>query len=262
MTEEKYEGLLPRFLKYVKTETRSNPDSVPHISCSAAEDEFLSGIFLCKRNSCRCGRPVGHLPDFDERGVLKVLGLIDKPTGGKVYFYRKSIADLWSDELADIRRQKIGFIFQDFYLLNSLTVRENIMLPMVLDKREGRRCTEKGEELAEKFGLIHLLEKYPYELSGGEKQRTAISRALINNPDLILADEPTGNLDSRSSQNVIDTLCQINREMGKTIIMVTHDPRMASYCSRLILLKDGVVLEDIERKEEQKRFYQKILEKM
>ena len=205
---------------------------------------------------------MGHLPDFDERRVLKVLGLIDKPTGGKVYFYRKSIADLWSDELADIRRQKIGFIFQDFYLLNSLTVRENIMLPMVLDKREGRRCTEKGEELAEKFGLIHLLEKYPYELSGGEKQRTAISRALINNPDLILADEPTGNLDSRSSQNVIDTLCQINREMGKTIIMVTHDPRMASYCSRLILLKDGVVLEDIERKEEQKRFYQKILEKM
>lgn len=205
---------------------------------------------------------MGHLPDFDERGVLKVLGLIDKPTGGKVYFYRKNIADLWSDELADIRRQKIGFIFQDFYLLNSLTVRENIMLPMVLDKREGRRCTEKGEELAEKFGLIHLLEKYPYELSGGEKQRTAISRALINNPDLILADEPTGNLDSRSSQNVIDTLCQINREMGKTIIMVTHDPRMASYCSRLILLKDGVVLEDIERKEEQKRFYQKILEKM
>lgn len=193
---------------------------------------------------------------------MKVLGLIDKPTGGKVYFYRKSIADLWSDELADIRRQKIGFIFQDFYLLNSLTVRENIMLPMVLDKREGGRCTEKGEELAEKFGLIHLLEKYPYELSGGEKQRTAISRALINNPDLILADEPTGNLDSRSSQNVIDTLCQINREMGKTIIMVTHDPRMASYCSRLILLKDGVVLEDIERKEEQKRFYQKILEKM
>lgn len=222
--------------------------------------KVLKGLDLCVREQEFAG--IMGKSGCGKTTLLKVLGLIDKPTGGKVYFYRKSIADLWSDELADIRRQKIGFIFQDFYLLNSLTVRENIMLPMVLDKREGRRCTEKGEELAEKFGLIHLLEKYPYELSGGEKQRTAISRALINNPDLILADEPTGNLDSRSSQNVIDTLCQINQEMGKTIIMVTHDPRMASYCSRLILLKDGVVLEDIERKEEQEKFYQKILEKM
>lgn len=222
--------------------------------------KVLRGLDLCIREQEFAG--IMGKSGCGKTTLLKVLGLIDKPTGGKVYFYRKSIADLWSDELADIRRQKIGFIFQDFYLLNSMTVRENIMLPMVLDKRESRSCTEKGEELAEKFGLTHLLEKYPYELSGGEKQRTAISRALINNPDLILADEPTGNLDSRSSQNVIDTLCQINRNMGKTIIMVTHDPRMASYCSRLILLKDGVILEDIERKEEQERFYQKILEKM
>lgn len=120
--------------------------------------------------------------------LLKVIGLIDKPTSGKVYFCGKSIADLWSDELSDIRRQKMGFVFQDFYLLDSLSVRENIMLPMVLDKCESRRCTEMGEEYARKFGLTHLLEKYPHELSGGEKQRTAISRALINNPDLILAD--------------------------------------------------------------------------
>lgn len=194
--------------------------------------------------------------------LLKVIGLIDKPTSGKVYFCGKSIADLWSDELSDIRRQKMGFVFQDFYLLDSLSVRENIMLPMVLDKCESRRCTEKGEEYARKFGLTHLLEKYPHELSGGEKQRTAISRALINNPDLILADEPTGNLDSKSGQTVIEALEHINQEMGKTIVMVTHDPQMASHCSRILFLKDGQILEDLRKTGTTEMFYKQILEHM
>ena len=176
--------------------------------------------------------------------LLKVLGLIDKPTSGKIFFTGKDASELWSDELADIRRREIGFVFQDFYLLNSLSVKENIMLPM------------------ENFGLSHLLEKQPYEVSGGEKQRVAICRALINNPDLILADEPTGNLDSKSGKIVIDALKDINEHMGKTIIMVTHDPQMASYCSRLILLKDGVILEDLKNSGDQEAFYQEILEKM
>ena len=192
--------------------------------------------------------------------LLKVIGLIDKPTSGKVYFCGKSIADLWSDELSDIRRQKMGFVFQDFYLLDSLSVRENIMLPMVLDKCESRR--EMGEEYAQKFGLTHLLEKYPHELSGGEKQRTAISRALINNPDLILADEPTGNLDSKSGQTVIEALEHINQEMGKTIVMVTHDPQMASHCSRILFLKDGQILEDLRKTGTTEMFYKQILEHM
>ena len=136
------------------------------------------------------------------------------------------------------------------------------MLPMVLDKVPVDKCYKNVEAYAENFGLSYLLEKQPYEVSGGEKQRVAICRALINNPDLILADEPTGNLDSKSGKIVIDALKDINEHMGKTIIMVTHDPQMASYCSRLILLKDGVILEDLKNSGDQEAFYQEILEKM
>ena len=136
------------------------------------------------------------------------------------------------------------------------------MLPMVLDKAPVDKCYKNVKAYAENFGLSHLLEKQPYEVSGGEKQRVAICRALINNPDLILADEPTGNLDSKSGDVVIHTLSHINRELGKTIVMVTHDPKMASYCSRLILLKDGMILEDMRNGVDQEAFYQEILGKM
>lgn len=194
--------------------------------------------------------------------LLKVLGTIDTPTGGKVYFNEKDTQELWRDELADIRRRDIGFVFQDFYLMDSLTVRENIMLPKILDKGEAKECMEMSEQYAVKFGLEKLLNKKPYELSGGEKQRVAICRALINDPELILADEPTGNLDSKSGDIVVETLRKINKQFGKTIIMVTHDPKVASFCTRLILLKDGLILEEIYRKEPPEKFYDQILVKM
>lgn len=194
--------------------------------------------------------------------LTKVLGLIDEPTKGTVYFKGKDTEKLWKDELADIRRREIGFVFQDFYLMDSLSVKENIMLPMILDKGEPEKCTERAESLAEQFGLTHLLHKNPYELSGGEKQRVAICRALINNPDIILADEPTGNLDSKSGKIVVDEFLEINDVMKKTIIMVTHDPQMASYCKRIIFLKDGVILEDLVRDGDQDKFYQEILQRM
>lgn len=124
--------------------------------------------------------------------LLKVLGLIDKQTGGELIFMGKETGKIRGDALARIRLRQIGFIFQDFYLMDSLTVEENIMLPMILGKEEKGRMTKETYGYAEKFQITHLLKKYPYELSGGEKQRTAICRALINNPDLILADEPTG----------------------------------------------------------------------
>ena len=193
---------------------------------------------------------------------LKLLGMIDRQTGGKLFFEEHDTEDLWKDEFADIRRRKIGFVFQDFYLMDSLSVRENIMLPKILDKKSAKECMEESQKYAEQFGITHLMNKKPYELSGGEKQRVAISRALINNPDLILADEPTGNLDSKSGDVVIHTLSHINRELGKTIVMVTHDPKMASYCNRLILLKDGMILEDMRNGGDQEAFYQKILGKM
>lgn len=194
--------------------------------------------------------------------LLKVLGLIDKQTGGTLLFSGKDTNDLESDELADIRRTQIGFVFQDFYLMDSLSVKENIMLPMILTKETPEAMEKRALELAGQFQIDHLLEKEPYELSGGEKQRVAICRALINDPGLVLADEPTGNLDSKSGKIVIDALARINREYGKTVVMVTHDPQMAGYCGKIILLKDGMILEKLEKTGGEEEFYQLILRKM
>ena len=195
--------------------------------------------------------------------LLKVLGMIDKQTDGTVRFMGQDTKGLSGDMLADIRRTKLGFIFQDYYLMDSLTVEENIMLPMILGQEDAQKMMDSAKAYAEKFQIDHLLNKNPYELSGGEKQRVAICRALINNPDLILADEPTGNLDSKSGKIVIEALRTINQEMKKTIVMVTHDPQMASNCRKIILLKDGVILETLERGEKsQEEFYQEIIGKM
>ena len=196
------------------------------ISFSVMEGEFV-GIM----GKSGCGKTT----------LLKVLGLIDKPTEGSYILGGQDTGKCYPDELADIRRNKIGFIFQDYYLMDSLTVEENIMLPMILGKGKSQVIKEKVHMLSSRFQIEKLLYKHPYELSGGEKQRTAICRALMNEPDLILADEPTGNLDSQSGKIVIDALTQINRELNKTIIMVTHDPAMAEYCNRIILLKDGKI---------------------
>ena len=194
--------------------------------------------------------------------LLKVLGMIDKQTDGVVRFMEKDTSKLYGDELADIRREQIGFVFQDFYLMDSLSVEENIMLPMILGQEKVDVMTKAARKYAEQFQISHLLKKNPYELSGGEKQRVAICRALIHDPDLILADEPTGNLDYKSGQIVIDALVRINQEFGKTIVMVTHDPQMASYCSRIILLKDGVILDNLDHGDSQEAFYQEIIGRM
>ena len=172
--------------------------------------------------------------------LLKVLGMIDKQTGGTVRFMEEDVSEIYGDRL----------------------VEENIMLPMILGREKESVMTKAAQEYAEKFLISHLVKKNPYELSGGEKQRVAICRALINDPDLVLADEPTGNLDSKSGKIVIDALTQINREFKKTIVMVTHDPQMASYCSRIILLKDGLILDTLKRGESQEAFYQEIIGRM
>lgn len=146
--------------------------------------------------------------------------------------------------------------------MDSLSVEENMILPMILDGEKKEVMLAEAKKYAEQFRIEHLLTKNPYELSGGEKQRVAICRALINDPDMILADEPTGNLDSKSGKIVIDALTRINKENGKTIVMVTHDPQMASYCSRIILLKDGIILEELRNKGNQEAFYEEIIKKM
>lgn len=243
----KVENLIRNYKKPNKKEGEEDIKVLKGIDFTIHEGEFV-GIM----GKSGCGKTT----------LLKVLGMIDYATDGHIYFNERDVNDLYGDELADIRRQDIGFIFQDFYLMDSLSVKENIMLPMILDKADPAIMKKKAQEYAELFGIEHLLEKNPYELSGGEKQRVAICRALINDPELILADEPTGNLDSKSGKTVIDTMEKINREMGKTIVMVTHDPKMASYCNRVILLKDGVVLEELEKKDSGEEFYHTIIEKM
>ena len=194
--------------------------------------------------------------------LLNCISTIDKVTSGNIYVAGRNITNLNGKELNKFRREELGFIFQDFYLMDSLSVEENIMLPMIISKQNINKMIAEAKKYAEQFQIEHLLKKNPYELSGGEKQRVAICRALINNPDLILADEPTGNLDSKSGKIVIDALNKISSEYKKTIVMVTHDPQMASYCSRLILLKDGVILEDLKNSGNQDAFYQEILGKM
>lgn len=194
--------------------------------------------------------------------LLKTLGLIDRPTKGDVRFSGVSTNRLVGDKLAEVRRNELGFVFQDFYLMDSLSVMENIMLPMILNEEEVSKMKDTARKYAEQFGIAHLLEKNPYELSGGEKQRVAICRALINDPSVILADEPTGNLDSKSSQTLIEAFDKINSELGKTILLVTHDPIVASYCKKIIFLKDGEIQGIIEREHDRNSFYQKIIEKM
>lgn len=212
--------------------------------------EVEKGEFVSIMGRSGCGKST----------FLKLLGMIERPTSGTIYFDGMDTQDLWKDELADIRRRRIGFVFQDFYLLDSLCIRDNILLPMILDKADSKVMLQKAEELAELFGIKDLLLKAPYELSGGEKQRAAICRALINDPEIILADEPTGNLDSKSGQIVMDALKRINKEFHKTILMVTHDPYFASLSKKVVLLKDGQILDSITRLDDDKAFYEKVFQ--
>ena len=194
--------------------------------------------------------------------LLKILGMLSEPSKGTVLYKGKDIQEIYGENLARIRRTEIAFVFQDYYLMNSLTVKDNIMLPLILNENDLKEGIKSVKKIAAEFGIASLLNKYPYELSGGEKQRTAICRAMIENPELILADEPTGNLDSNTSLQVIKTLVHINETLNKTVVMVTHDPKMASYGKKTFFLKDGVILDSLIKKESNEKYYEKILNKM
>ena len=241
------DNLIRNYQKSFLRESEGDVKVLKGISFFVEEGEFV-GIM----GKSGCGKTT----------LLKVLGTIDRTTDGIVRVMGKDVNRLKGDLRADIRRKQLGFVFQAFYLMDSLTVEENIMLPRILDDEKGDVMFQDAQRYAKQFQIDHLLKKNPYELSGGEKQRVAICRALFNDPDLILADEPTGNLDSKSSRIVIDALCRINREYRKTIVMVTHDPQMASNCDRIILLKDGVILDELKKGESQETFYREILERM
>ncbi|HSJ38769.1 MAG TPA: ABC transporter ATP-binding protein [Planococcus sp. (in: firmicutes)] len=191
--------------------------------------------------------------------LLNLISTIDDLTSGSIQIDGINPHDLDKNELALFRRRKLGFVFQDFNLLQMLTVEENLVLPLTLDYIPLDQMTKRVMEIADRLSLTPILHKRPNEISGGEAQRTAIGRALIHKPDLILADEPTGNLDSKASREVLELLSAINREEGATIIMVTHDPIAASYCNRVLFIKDGEFFNEIYSDDRRQTFYQRIL---
>ncbi len=170
------------------------------------------------------------------------------------------LAGMNEEELARVRNTKIGFVFQDFMLLDGLTIRENILVPRIVQGEVPGEAEKLADQLAAMFGIGHILNKYPAEISGGEKQRAAVARSLINNPLIILADEPTGNLDSKSSRAVIETFINAKQKMNATIFMVTHDSFAASFCDRVILLKDGTIYRQMEKWEDRSVFQDQLLD--
>lgn len=191
--------------------------------------------------------------------LLNMISMIDVPTSGQIEFAGTNPSKLSSTELAYFRRKELGFVFQDFNLLPLLTVEENIILPLTLDNQPVSVMEERTKGLIEKLGLEQILHKRPNEISGGQAQRTAIARSLVNQPALILADEPTGNLDSNASREVLELLTQVNRDNGATILMVTHDPIAASYCDRVLFIKDGEFFNEIYKDDRRQTFFQRIL---
>lgn len=191
--------------------------------------------------------------------LLNVLSGIDKPTSGSIEISGEAITSMTRDNLALFRRKHLGFVFQEFNLLDSLNVRENIMLPMILENEEFDNMNKKVTELSEMLDIKDILDKYPYEVSGGQQQRTAVCRAIINNPDIVFADEPTGNLDSKSSKSVMKYFEKLNTDNESTILMVTHDSFAASYCNRVVFIKDGLVNIEIKKKGNRHQFFDEIL---
>lgn len=180
--------------------------------------------------------------------LLNILAALDQPTSGSVNLDGKLLSEIGEKEIAAFRRDNLGFVFQEFNLLDTFTVKDNIFLPLVLAKKEYAEMERRLAPIAARLGIREILEKYPYEISGGQKQRAAVARALITSPKLILADEPTGALDSRSTDSLLDVFEGINR-VGQTILMVTHSTKAASRAGRVLFIKDGKLFHQIYRGE-------------
>ena len=192
--------------------------------------------------------------------LLHMLGGLVRPDSGKVYIEGRDIFDLKDEQLAVFRRRKIGFIFQDYNLLDTMSLQDNIALPLSLNGVPASECIQRTRQMGAMFGLKEHLEKYPYQLSGGQKQRGAACRALITNPKILFADEPTGALDSRSSKELLECLRTVNEKEKAAILMVTHDAFTASYAKEVYILSDGVIKCKINRGKDRKEFYDRIID--
>ncbi len=192
--------------------------------------------------------------------LLNMVSTIDQPSSGVVKIGGSNPYLMNKKELALFRRRQLGFVFQDFNLLETLTVAENIVLPLTLDNRKLAEMDALLQKVADRLNIKDILNKRTYEISGGQRQRTAIARAIITSPAIILADEPTGALDSNSSRLVMESLEDINRKEGTTLMLVTHDPLAASYCNRIVFIKDGKLAAEIHRGDNRQAFFQKIID--
>lgn len=192
--------------------------------------------------------------------LLNIMSTLDKQTSGDVILDGIDVLKVKNKELSKLRREKIGFIFQDYNLLDNMTLMNNIALPLALGKKKSKEIEDRVINIAKKFGLENHLDKYPYQLSGGQKQRGAAARSLITNPAVIFADEPTGALDSKSAYELLDSLEKVNRENNATIIMITHDPLTASYANEVYMINDGNIRCKLNKGDSRKEFYSKIMD--
>ena len=193
--------------------------------------------------------------------LLNVISTIDRVTAGHILVNGEDITKLKGNKLNKFRREELGFIFQDFNLLDTLTAYENIALALTIQKVNAREIDKRVNAIAEKLGIKEILKKYPYQVSGGQKQRIASARAIITNPKMVLADEPTGALDSKSARQLLENFEFLNQKMSATILMVTHDAFTASYANRILFIKDGKIFNEIIKgNDTRKQFFEKIIE--
>lgn len=211
-----------------------------HVSFEVAHGEFL-GIMGASGSG--------------KTTLLNVLSTIDLPTGGDILINKTKIQHLNQRQAADFRKNNLGFIFQEYFLLDSLSLLENIAVPLTLLHQSAKEIDAKVKELAELFGIASQLKKYPGELSGGQRQRVAAARAMVKRPPLIFADEPTGALDSGSATELLSALSKVNQSLQTTILMVTHDPYAASYTDRILYFKDGHIISQLQRNNRERRAY-------
>lgn len=192
--------------------------------------------------------------------LLNVLSSIDKVSEGKIQIEGKEFTSMKDKQVAEFRKQHLGFIFQEYNLLDTLTVKENILLPLTVQKISKKDAQIRFQQVAQELEIFDIRDKYPNEISGGQKQRTSAARAFIHNPSMIFADEPTGALDSKAASNLLNRLVDLNEKRASTIVMVTHDPLAASYCSRVIFIKDGRIYSQLNKGDEtRKSFFDDII---
>lgn len=220
--------------------------AIDHISFSVDEGEFV-GIMGASGSG--------------KTTLLNCISTIDKVTAGHIMINGTDITRLKGNALNQFRREELGFIFQDFNLLDTLTAYENVALALTIQKVKPSEIDKRVKQIAGRLGIVDILQKYPYQVSGGQKQRIAAARAIVTNPKLILADEPTGALDSRSARQLLENFEVLNQTMNATILMVTHDAFTASYADRILFIKDGKIFNELQKgRESRKEFFEKIID--